>query len=168
MPDATLQVSEIRGLTGAEAAERVARGEVNRAPDTSWTEYREIVLRNVVTLYNALIVPAAVALFLLGDWRAAWAVSSMALINALIGLAQEVRTKHHLDKLALLTYPEARVLRDDKETRIQASDVVLGDTVFLKPGEAVIADGTLLAVNFLGIDEALLTGESDPVARQVG
>jgi cation-transporting ATPase E len=159
---------DIRGLSDAEVAERIARGQVNRAPDTSWAEYREIVLRNVVTLFNALVVPAAVALFLLGEYRGAWAVSAMALINTLIGLVQEIRTKHHLDKLALLTYPKARVLRDGAEQHITASEVVLDDVVLIAPGEAVIADGTLLAVNYLEVDEALLTGESDPVLRQAG
>ena len=57
----------VRGLTSAEVAERVARGQVNRAPRSDLAEYRAIVARNVLTLFNALVVPAAVALFLLHD-----------------------------------------------------------------------------------------------------
>jgi cation-transporting ATPase E len=157
-----------RGLTAAEVAERVARGQVNRRPSAAWAEYGAIVARNTLTLFNALVVPAAVALFLLGDWRGAWAVSALAVINTAIGLTQEVRAKRHLDKLALLGETRARVLRDGREQVIPAGDVVLGDCVLLADGEAVVADGTVLTASFLEVDEALLTGESDPVPRRPG
>src|ERR1043165_1190079 len=156
------------GLTGAEVSQRVTQGLVNRAPNAGWAEYRDIAARNILTLFNALVLPAAVALFVLGDYAAAWAVSAYAVINSLIGLVQEIRTKRHLDQLAILTDPRARVLRDGVECAIAASDVVLGDAVLLASGEAVVADGILLTARFLEVDEALLTGESDPVPRQPG
>lgn len=157
-----------RGLSAAEVAARVARGEVNRAPSSHAAEYGGIVARNVFTLFNALVVPAAVALFLLDDYRGAWAVSAVALANALLGLVQEVRAKRHLDRLALLGEAHARVVRDDTEQTIPAGDVVLGDVVLLVAGDGVVADGVVLAERYLEIDEALLTGESDPVPRKVG
>ncbi len=106
------------------------------------------------------------ALFLLNDYPGAWSVSALAVINSLVGFVQEVRTKRHLDKLAILADPKARVLRDGQEDALPAADVVLGDAVLLAAGESVIADGMLLAARFLEVDEALLTGESDPVPRQ--
>jgi magnesium-transporting ATPase (P-type) len=114
------------------------------------------------------VVPAAAALFLLGDLRGAWAVSAMAVVNALIGLVQEVRAKRHLDRLALLSETRARVIRDGAEHLILAGDVVLGDFLKLAPGEPVVADGEVLQAEFLEVDEALLTGESDPVPRRPG
>jgi cation-transporting ATPase E len=156
------------GLTGAEVAQRVAGGQTNRAVRSSRAEYQEIVARNVLTLFNALVVPAAVALFLLGEYRGAWAVSALAVVNTLVGLVQEIRAKRHLDQLALLTAPRARVVRDGAEQTIAADDVVLGDCVVLAAGDMVVADGVILAEAFLEIDEALLTGESDPVSRRVG
>jgi cation-transporting ATPase E len=156
------------GLTAAEVADRVARGQVNRPPSSGWAEYRDILARNTLTLFNALVVPAAVTLFLLEDYRGAWAVSGMAVANSLIGLAQELRAKRHLDQLAILAETKARVRRDGQETTIPAGDVVLGDVVLLADGEPVVADGTVLAANFLEVDEALLTGESDPVPRRPG
>ena len=101
-----------RGLTAAEAARRAAAGQVNRTPRSDWAEYRDILARNLFTLFNALVVPAAIALFLLREYRGAWAVSGMAVINALLGLAQEVRGKRHLDTLAVLTETRARVVRE--------------------------------------------------------
>jgi len=157
-----------RGLTAGEAADRTALGQVNRLPRSGWTEYRDITVRNLLTPFNALVVPAGVALYLLGDLRGAWAVGGMAAVNALIGLFQEVRAKRHLDRLDLLSESEARVIRDGVEHRISAGSVVRGDILKLGPGEPVVADGTVLAAEFLEVDEALLTGESDPIARQPG
>jgi cation-transporting ATPase E len=160
--------NELHGLSAAEVAARVARGQVNRAPRSDLAEYRAIAARNVLTLFNALVVPAAVALFLLGRYAAAWSVSALAVANSLIGLVQEVRAKRHLDRLAILTQTRARVLRDGAESFIPAGDVVLDDVLLLAAGDPVVADGTVLGERFLEIDEALLTGESDPVPRRAG
>jgi cation-transporting ATPase E len=160
--------TSLQGLTAAEVAARVARGQVNRPPRSAWAEYRTIFARNLFTLFNALVVPAAIALFLLGDLAAAWAVSGMAVINTVIGLAQEIRAKRHLDKLAILAETRARVLRDGEACVIPAGDVVLDDRVLLTAGEPVVADGTVLEARFLEVDEALLTGESDLVPHQPG
>jgi cation-transporting ATPase E len=157
-----------RGLSAAGVAERVARGEVNRTPRSDWAEYRDILARNLLTLFNALVVPAAVALFLLHEYRGAWAVSALAVINTALGLAQEVRAKRHLDRLAILTETQARVVRDGAAVDVPAGDVVLGDLLLLGAGEPVVADGRVLAAYFLEVDEALLTGESDPVPRRPG
>jgi cation-transporting ATPase E len=149
-------------------AERVRLGQVNRTRRSDWAEYRAIVVRNVFTLFNFIVVPAAVALFWLGEPRGAIAVSGFATINTLMGLVQEVRAKRQLEKLAILVETRARVLRDGQAQDIPAGDVVLDDTILLAAGEAVVADGTVLEAHFLEVDEALLTGESDPVRRQVG
>ncbi|HLQ44857.1 MAG TPA: HAD-IC family P-type ATPase, partial [Planctomycetaceae bacterium] len=157
-----------RGLSAAEVAERVALGRVNRSPRSGRAEYRSIFVRNIVTLFNALVVSAATALFALGDYRSAWAVSAYAVLNTLIGLVQEVRAKRHLDTLAVLVQTKVRVLRDGIEILISADDIVQDDHIRVTAGEAIVADGTVLTARFLEVDEALLTGESDPVPRQAG
>src|SRR5207244_3897330 len=97
------------GLSRAEVAERIVRGQVNHPPRSDWGEYRDIFRRNLLTVFNALVAPAAVALFLLGDYRAGTAVSGMAIINSALGLLQEMRAKRHLDRLALLAEVRVRV-----------------------------------------------------------
>lgn len=156
------------GLTSAEVAARVARGLVNRLPSSQRREYIDIFRRNLVTVFNALVAPAAVVLFLLEEYPAAWAVSAMALINSGVGLFQEVRAKRHLDRLTLLSEARVRVVRDGAEKEVLARDVVQDDHLLLATGDAVIVDGVLRTAQFLEIDEALLTGESDPVPRHVG
>jgi cation-transporting ATPase E len=156
------------GLTAAEVAERNRAGLVNRAPRSDLLDYLRIVRRNLFTLFNAMVVPAAIALFALGEYPGAIAVSGMAIVNSIIGLAQEIRAKWHLDKLALLVEPKARVLRDGEVREIATGDVVRDDVICLAAGEMVVADGPVLESRFLEVDEALLTGESDPVRHQAG
>jgi cation-transporting ATPase E len=156
------------GLTSAEVEARVARGEVNRVRRSDRADYLDIAARNLLTLFNALVLPAAVALFFLDEYRGAAAVSGMAVTNTVLGLVQEIRAKWHLDRLALLAETRVRVLRDDAEVEIASGDVVRGDLVLLCGGDPVVADGELREARFLEVDEALLTGESDPVARHAG
>ncbi|HEY7156032.1 MAG TPA: HAD-IC family P-type ATPase [Gemmataceae bacterium] len=158
--------THLSGLTAAEVAERIARGESNRVRRSNRAEYLAIAARNVFTLFNALVVPAAVALFVLGEYRDALAVSGMALTNMVLGLVQEVRAKRHLDRLTLLAETRVRVLRDGRVQAIPIGDVVRDDVLLLSAGDTVAADGRVLESRFLEVDEALLTGESDPVPRQ--
>lgn len=158
----------LTGLTAAEVAERTRRGETNRSPRTGLADYLQIVRRNLLTLFNAMVVPAAIALFVLHEFQGAIAVSGMAIVNSAIGLAQEIRAKWHLDRLALLAEVRARVVRDGETREIPAGEVVRGDTILLAAGQAVVADGPILEARFLEVDEALLTGESDPVRRKEG
>jgi cation-transporting ATPase E len=160
-----------RGLTGLsaeEVAERTRRGEVNRSPSSGLVDYLQILRRNLLTLFNAMVVPAAIALFILKEYQGAIAVSGMAIVNSAIGLAQEIRAKWHLDKLALLVEARAKVVRDGKVLEIPAGEVVRGDMVILTGGMTIVADGPVLEARFLEVDEALLTGESDPVRRKEG
>jgi cation-transporting ATPase E len=156
------------GLTAAEVAERIARGDQNRVLRSDWAEYLALVVRNLFTLFNLLVAPAAAALFLLGEYGDAVAVSGMALTNLLLGLVQEVRAKRHLDRLTLLTETRVRVLRDGQIQVVPSGDVVRDDVVLLSAGDTVVADGTVLEAHFLEVDEALLTGESEPVPCQAG
>ena len=156
------------GLTGAEVADRMRKGQVNRPPRSQWADYAGIVSRNVFTLFNALVTPAALALFYLEKYQGALAVSGMAVVNSLLGLTQELKSKRHLDKLAILVETKARVRRDAQVQTIPASSVVLGDLLLVTGGESIVADGTVIESHFLEVDEALLTGESDSVRRQAG
>jgi len=168
MSQAIPMETHLSGLTTAEVAQRVARGEVNRVRRSDRAEYLDIAARNLLTLFNALVVPAAVALFYLGETRDALAVSGMALTNLVLGLVQEIRAKRHLDRLTLLAETRVRVRRDGKLQEIAAGDVVREDVLLLTAGDTVVADGTVLESRFLEVDEALLTGESDPVPRKSG
>src|SRR5262249_23673203 len=76
--------------------------------------------------------------------------------------------KRHLDQLTLLAQTRVKVRRDDQVQEIADGDAVQGDVILLSTGEPVVADGTVLESHYLEVDEALLTGESDPVPPKPG
>lgn len=156
------------GLSAAEVEQRRRAGLINRVPESKYADFLRIVARNLFTLFNFLVTPAAIALFALNKYQGALAVSGMAIVNTAIGLVHEIKAKIQLDRLAILTETKARVRRDGVEQTIASLDVVQDDLVLLASGESVVADGELVEAQFLDIDEALLTGESDPVKHKVG
>lgn len=154
------------GLTSAEVAERIRLGQVNHVPRSAWRAYAGIVSHNVCTLFNAMVTPAAIALFWLEKYQGGIAVSAMAVVNSAVGLFQEIKAKRHLDKLAILIETKATVRRDGQVLTIPAARVVLGDLLVVVNGDTIVADGTVIEARFLEMDEALLTGESDPVRHR--
>ena len=92
----------------------------------------------------------------------------MLVANSGIGIAQEVRAKRALDRLAALVMPTACAVRDGHERTVAVAEVVVGDLVRLQPGDQVVADGRLAESTGLTLDESILTGEADPVVRGRG
>jgi cation-transporting ATPase E len=163
-----MTASPRQGLSAAEVAEKIRLGQVNRTRQSHLAEYGAIVARNLFTLFNILVTPAAIALFALRNYPGAVAVSGMAVVNTTLALIQEIRAKWHLDRLAILVETHVQVWRDGSLHDLPAGEVVLGEHIQLRTGDSIVADGALLEANFLEVDEALLTGESDPVRRQAG
>ncbi len=155
------------GLTSAEVNDRVERGEINRMPDDTSRSLWSILRSNVFTLFNGIVFTSFLLLLLVGEWKdALFGFSAVA--NAIIGVAQEYRAKKSLDELALLNAPRAVVVRDGERSEIDREDVVLGDVIALQAGDQVPADAEVLSGTGLALDEAMLTGESDPVEKDAG
>ena len=155
------------GLSDAEVAERVARGETNRFDPGASRSAWSIIRANVFTLFNGIVLACFLALFLLGRWQDALFGFS-ALANTVIGSVQEFRAKVVLDRLALLSVPRARVRRAGREQEIASEDVVLGDVLVLRAGDQMAADAVVLASRGLQLDESMLTGESEVIDKAPG
>ncbi|MGE5136317.1 MAG: HAD-IC family P-type ATPase [Gemmatimonadota bacterium] len=156
-----------KGLTSAEVAGRVARGEVNRAARRTSRPVGDIIRANVLTLFNALIGALCVVVLLTGHPQDAL-FGLVIVANTGIGVIQELRAKQTLDRLAVLGEEPARVLRDGAPARLPPQQIVLGDWILIGPGDAIVVDGELAECSGLEIDESLLTGEADPVGKQPG
>jgi cation-transporting P-type ATPase E len=155
-----------RGLSEEEARRRLAeRGPIE--PAASSRSYRSIVRANTLTVFNAILVGFGVLTLLFADWRDALFLFIL-LANSGIGIAQEVRAKRSLDRLAALVAPAATVVRNGNARELRVEDVVPGDLVELKPGDQVIADGQVEVARGLLLDESILTGESRPTPRGPG
>jgi cation-transporting P-type ATPase E len=153
------------GLTQQEAERKLASRPV--AQPTTSRSYASIVAANVLTVFNLILLVAGIVTLAFGEWQDALFLGVL-VGNAGIGIAQEVRAKRTLDRLAALVAPTATVVRDGSPRRVAVEEVVEGDVVVLEPGDQVVADGTLRRSDGLALDESILTGEAAPVSRADG
>jgi cation-transporting ATPase E len=154
------------GLTAEAVRDRVARGLTNEAGERTSRTYREIIRANVLTRFNAILGTMLAVILVVGPIQDA-TFGLILVANALIGIVQEIRAKHTLDRLAVLSAPRARVVRDGTLEEIAVEGVVLDDLLELRTGDQVPADGVVRAADGLEIDESLLTGEADPIDKAV-
>jgi Ca2+-transporting ATPase len=160
-----LSTDPIRGLTGAEADRRRADLGDNvlreRRPEPWWSR----LLRPFRELMVVILLVAAAIAGALGDWADAAAIVAIVLVNAVIGLFQEERAQAALAALQRMAAPVAKVTRDGRARAIPAREVVVGDRIELEAGDAVPADARLVESFALSLQEAALTGESEPVQK---
>ncbi|WP_309060446.1 HAD-IC family P-type ATPase [Streptomyces sp.] len=163
----TAVTSPVTGLTSAEVAERVARGQVNDVPVRSSRSLLEIVRANVFTRFNAIIGVLWVIMLVVAPIQDSL-FGFVILANTGIGIVQEWRAKKTLDSLALIGEVRPTVRRDGVAARVGTSEIVLDDLIEIGPGDKVVVDGVCAGADGLEIDESLLTGEADPVVKRPG
>ncbi len=159
------EVDPARGLTADQVAERVAAGRTNQVPDAPVRTLPQILRANVFSPVNGIMLALFAAILVAGFPRDGLFVG-VVVSNAVIGVAQEIRAKRELDKLAVLSAPKARVVRDGEVAEVGVSEVVADEVLDLIPGDQVVVDGAVLASSGLEADESLLTGEADPIEKQ--
>src|SRR6266853_1299227 len=155
------------GLTGAQVAERRSRGLTNVGGERTSRSVAEILRANILTRFN-LILGVLLAVILVAGQPQDALFGIVLVTNALIGIAQELRAKLTLDRLAVLSAPRVRVIRDGTPQDIAVADLVAGDLVDLRAGDQLVADGVVRASTSLEADESLLTGESEPIGKRTG
>ncbi|MEU1706492.1 HAD-IC family P-type ATPase [Streptomyces sp. NPDC005706] len=155
------------GLTRAEVAERVARGDVNDVPVRSSRSMGEIVRANVFTRFNAIIGVLWLLMLFVAPIQDSL-FGFVILANTGIGIVQEWRAKQTLDSLAVIGEARPTVRRDGAAVEVATNEIVLDDLVETGPGDKIVVDGVCAEADGLEIDESLLTGEADPVLKRPG
>ena len=155
------------GLTGAQVAERVERGQVNDVPVRSSRSTVDIVRANVFTRFNAIIGVLWLIMLVVAPIQDSL-FGFVILANTGIGIVQEWRAKKTLDSLALIGEVRPTVRRDGTAAPVSTSEIVLDDLIEIGPGDKVVVDGVCVEADGLEIDESLLTGEADPVVKHPG
>ncbi|WCS17569.1 cation-translocating P-type ATPase [Mycobacterium marinum] len=155
------------GLTDAEVAARLAEGKSNDIPERATRSVAQIVRANVFTRINAIL--GVLLLIVLATGSVINGMFGLLIIaNSIIGMIQELRAKQTLDNLAILGQAKPLVRRQSGARTMSPSEVVLDDVIELGPGDQVVVDGEVLEQDNLEIDESLLTGEADSIAKHVG
>ena len=155
------------GLQDDEVAARVAGGWANVVTDDQRRTVGDIVRANVFTRFNLILTILVVVVLITGQYKDAL-FGIVMVANSLIGIVQEVRAKHTLDRLAVVSAPKVTVVRSQQLVEVAAEQVVLDDVVQLRTGDQVPVDGLVLTSSGLEVDESLLTGEADPVHKAPG
>ncbi|MBI4482964.1 MAG: cation-translocating P-type ATPase [Acidobacteria bacterium] len=160
-----LGVDAARGLSPSEATRRLAEHGTNelierrlKSPWRIWWEQLTATL--VVILIVAALLSAA-----LGDYKDTAAIISIILLNAFLGFSQEFRAEKAMAALKKLAVPVVKVRRGGHVQEVSARELVPGDIVLLEAGNLVPADCRVLESVNLRIQEAALTGESEPVNK---
>ncbi len=164
---AALATDATRGLTGADAADRLVRFGPNelveRAGKPTWRLFVEQFTNTMIVV----LIIAAIVTAMIGDLKDTFVILAIVALNGVIGFVQEHRAEQAMAALKQMTSPSARVVRDGEVLVVRAADLVPGDVVQLETGDIVAADLRLNGSAALQINEAALTGESEPAAKVV-
>lgn len=157
---------KLKGLSSADVAERMARGDVNADVDVKTRSIKQIVLGNVCTLFNLINVILALFVALTGSYKNMLFMMVIAL-NTIIGIVQEIRSKRTTDRLSIVAGSHATVIRDGVRMEVPLHVVVRDDLMVLGRGDQVPADAEVVA-GACDMNESLLTGESSLVGKKPG
>jgi len=160
-------VADTAGLSDTEVAKRVAAGKTNDVPARAARSVSEIVRANVFTRINAIL--GVLFLIVLATGSLINGLFGLLIVaNSAIGIVQELRAKQTLDKLAIVGQAKPVVRRRSGTAARPPNEVVLDDVIELGPGDQIVVDGDLIEEANLEVDESLLTGEADPIDKDVG
>ena len=164
---AVKEAAPFEGLTEAEAAARAAAGWDNRPVEPPTRTTGQIVRENLLTYFNLVFLVLALCLVAVKASILNLSFVIVVIINAVIGIVQELRSKKALDALNILTAPQCAVVREGREKRVDVSSLVRDDIVLFSTGEQVCADAVVVDGTCL-VNEALVTGEADEIRKAPG
>ena len=164
---ARLDVRSNFGLTSEQARQRRVQYGPNRLPEAPPRSAWLVFFGQFKSILILILIGAALLAALIGNVKDAVIILAVVVINAVVGFYQEYRAEQSLAALKGMLPVKTRVRRDREKHEITAEDLVPGDVVLLEAGDRVPADGRLFIAAGLEIDESALTGESQPVAKQI-
>ena len=157
-------IDPMQGLSEAQVLAEVEAGRVNSVARTTGRTVGEIIRANVLTRFNAILGTLFVVVLVVGPLQDAL-FGIVLVVNTAIGIAQEIRSKRVLDNLAVLNAPRSRVVRAGQVVEVPLEEVVLGDVLEVRRGDQIPVDAEVVTAEGLEVDESLLTGEPEAVAK---
>lgn len=165
-PELKLRPSVDTGLSSEQVRQQTEKGLYNKDSNLPTKSVKRIFADNILTLFNLINIVLALALLLVGSYKN-MTFMLVILANIAIGIFQEIRAKIAVDKLSIINQNKVRVLRDGKLCEIPTNEIVLEDVLELTAGCQIPTDCIVLSGE-LEVNEALLTGESEPIHKAVG
>lgn len=154
------------GLSDAEVEERIAAHADNCKVESSTQSISDIVKSNVLTYFNLVFLILAILLGIVRAWSDMLFIPVIA-ANTCIGIVQEIHSKKVLDRLSIVSAPKIKTLRNGKIQILSSEELVRDDICIFEAGSQIPADAVVLEGN-ASLNEALITGEADEVAKEAG
>lgn len=154
------------GLSQEQVQERIDSGWTNEMVTEESKTVGQIIKGNLLTYFNLIFAILAILVVAAGSFRSLTFLP-VVIANLFIGILQEIRAKKTLDQLTMLNTPKAEVVRNGHISEIPAEELVLDDIVIFRAGDQICADAIVLDGSVL-VNEALLTGESDELRKELG
>lgn len=154
------------GLTTAQAASFLEQGLGNEMVESSAKSTGQIIRENTLTFFNLVFVVLAALLVLAGDFKDMMFLG-IAAVNSIIGIVQQIRSRATLEKLSLISETRVKVVRDGQLGTVPVHKLVREDIVELGAGDQIPADGPVMSGQ-VTVNEALITGEADPITKDPG
>ncbi|MFW0120610.1 HAD-IC family P-type ATPase [Rothia sp. CCM 9419] len=153
------------GLNEVQVEQRVRAGMTNHQDQSSSRSTLTIIRTHLFTLFNLVLGLCGAVVIALGRWLDTLFLLA-AIANVVVGFIQEFSAKRKLDQIALLRRDPVSVIRSGSVVQLPMEQLVVDDVVLLKRGDQVPADALVLSSDGLDVDESMLTGENDPVAKR--
>ncbi len=153
------------GLTDEVAAERLTEFGTNELQSEPPPSRLEVALHQVVDPMNLMLIAVAIVSIVIGEFATGILIALLVLLNVVMGARQEMKAKAAVDALAKLQLPMSRVVRSGDTQEVDAATLVPGDLVQMEAGDLVPADARIVRSATLEVQEAALTGESAPIAK---
>ena len=157
-----------RGLTQAEAGRRLTEHGPNSIASEPQPSVWQVAFNQLIDPMNVMLVVVAIISLFINQISVGIVVGALVVLNVFLGTRQEMKAKASVDALAKMQIPKARVFRDGSLLQVESTTLVPGDLVALEAGDIVPADGRILRSATLETQEAALTGESAPIAKDAG
>lgn len=155
------------GLSASQVNERINDRLSNKTIKHVSKTYLKIFFDNIFTFFNLLGLIVTISLIIVGAPIGDFFFAVIYLANICIGIVQEIRAKHSIDKLSIISSKTTKVIRDGEIKEISSNEIVLDDIIKLGIGNQIPTDCKILSGE-IEVNEALLTGESVPVKKGVG
>ena len=163
--ESSLETSALDGLSDAVADTRLAEFGRNELVEKKQRPVWMLFVDQFTSPMILVLIGAAVVTFLINHPKDTVVILAIVVFNGVVGFVQEYRAGQAMDALKQMSSPQARVVRDGEVQLVAAAEVVPGDVLLLEQGDIVTADMRLTEAPGLRINEAPLTGESEPVAK---
>ncbi|MBK0082749.1 cation-translocating P-type ATPase [Lactococcus sp. S64] len=157
--------SQFEGLSPKEVENRQAKDGFNELKEKKKTSTWELFIDTLKDPMVIILLLVAFVQLFLGEFVESLVIFIVLMINSVVAVVQTKRAESSLDALRQMSAPSAKVLRNGEKTSIPARELVVGDIVSLEAGDFIPADGRLINVQNLRVEEGMLTGESEPVEK---